>query len=187
MADPVSRPAPRLSRPLVALALVAFCAGVVSGGFVYAGRVPERRPPVPGTAAWWPHLVVLVIVLVVGFALRRRAGSLRAVVLAPVGARAADRLRRTAASARTRPAVAARLALACVPMALMLYLCWRVGAQILAGLDPNFTVDAWGGPTYLGAMACHYLDAVALTAAAAGSVALLLEPAGPVRRTRAAD
>jgi hypothetical protein len=31
----------------------------------------------------------------------------------------------------------------------------------------NFTVNAWGGPTYLGAMVCHYLDLLVLMAAAA--------------------
>jgi hypothetical protein len=36
------------------------------------------------------------------------------------------------------------------------------GQQVIGGLDPNFTVTAWGGPSYLGAMLAHYLDAVYL-------------------------
>jgi hypothetical protein len=44
------------------------------------------------------------------------------------------------------------------PLAVIAYGCWRIGEQVTGGLDPNFTADAWGGPTYLGAMACHYLD-----------------------------
>ena len=35
---------------------------------------------------------------------------------------------------------------------------FRAGYQVTSGLDPNSTVNAWGGPTYIGAMACHYLD-----------------------------
>ena len=35
------------------------------------------------------------------------------------------------------------------------------------GLDPNFTVNAWGGPSYAGALACHLLDLFLLGAAAA--------------------
>lgn len=57
---------------------------------------------------------------------------------------------------------------------MLLYTPWRIGEQILAGLDPNFTVNAWGGPTYLGAMACHYLDGILMAAAAASVLQLLL-------------
>lgn len=45
-----------------------------------------------------------------------------------------------------------------------MFVAWRVGQQVVAGLDPNVTHDAWGGPSYLGAMACHYLDAALLVA-----------------------
>ncbi|WP_280382388.1 hypothetical protein [Nocardia wallacei] len=56
----------------------------------------------------------------------------------------------------------------------------------MAGLDPNFTVDAWGGPGYLGAMACHYLDGALLMAAAAGLLHVLLLPVED-RHRRIAD
>jgi hypothetical protein len=35
----------------------------------------------------------------------------------------------------------------------------RAGAQVFAALDPDFTRDAWGGPSYLGASFAHWLDA----------------------------
>lgn len=41
-------------------------------------------------------------------------------------------------------------------------------------LDPNFTVNAWGGPSYAGAMACHYLDLFLLAAGAAWLVDCIL-------------
>jgi len=47
------------------------------------------------------------------------------------------------------------------------YCLWRAGEQVTGGLDPNFTVNAWGGPSYAGAMACHYLDLFLISAAAA--------------------
>ena len=50
---------------------------------------------------------------------------------------------------------------------LMAYSPLRAGEQVLAGLDPDFTRDAWGGPSYLGAMAAHYLDAVLMFLAGA--------------------
>jgi hypothetical protein len=47
------------------------------------------------------------------------------------------------------------------------------------GLDPNFTVNAWGGPGYACAMACHYLDLFLLAAGAAWLMDRIL-PAGVV-------
>jgi hypothetical protein len=44
------------------------------------------------------------------------------------------------------------------------------GVQVTAGLDPGFTANAWGGPSYAGAMACiarHYLYLFLLAGAAA--------------------
>ena len=41
---------------------------------------------------------------------------------------------------------------------------------MLAGLDPDVTRNAWGGPTYLGAAAAHWLDAALLFLAAAALV-----------------
>ncbi len=73
-----------------------------------------------------------------------------------------------------------RILLALLPAALFLYGFYRAGMQVTGGLDPNFTVNAWGGPSYPGAMACHYLDLFALMAAAAWLLdkILLPDPAG---------
>lgn len=45
------------------------------------------------------------------------------------------------------------------------------------GLDPNATVNAWGGPTYLGALLAHSLDAMVGFYAAAFLLGRLLLPA----------
>jgi hypothetical protein len=44
----------------------------------------------------------------------------------------------------------------------LLYNFFRAGVQVIGGFDPNFTVNAWGGPSYLGALVAHYLDAAYL-------------------------
>ncbi|MGW4774914.1 hypothetical protein ACWEO2_43675 [Nocardia sp. NPDC004278] len=174
----------RLSGPLVTIAAVSFAAGIVSGGVSYADRSPHREAHVAGTAAWWPHLVLFV--LAVAFTvvvLRRRTRSHDLLLLAPVGSRAAQRFGRTLLSAGRHPTAALRLLIGLVPTAMLVYGAWRIGDQILGGLDPNFTVNAWGGPSYLGAMACHYLDGALIMAASAGLLNLLLLPAeepGPV-------
>jgi hypothetical protein len=67
--------------------------------------------------------------------------------------------------------------------AVMLYTPLRAGVQVLAGLDPDFTRTAWGGPTYAGAMAAHYLDGALMFFAAAAVVAArrTREPVGAPR------
>ena len=83
-------------------------------------------------------------------------------------------------SARHHPSFALRLFLAVLPTALLAYLPVRAGMQVIGGLDPNFTANAWGGPSYLGALACHYLDAALLGALAAALLNLVLLPSPPV-------
>ncbi len=56
----------------------------------------------------------------------------------------------------------ARAVLAGLLSILLLYNFFRAGGQPIGGLDPNFTTNAWGGPSYLGAMLAHYLDGVYL-------------------------
>jgi hypothetical protein len=56
----------------------------------------------------------------------------------------------------------------------MMFTIFRAGLQVTSGIDPNATINAWGGPTYIGAMACHYLDGLLIMAAAAWLLNLLL-------------
>ena len=59
----------------------------------------------------------------------------------------------------------------------LLYASYRMGAQIAAGVDPNFTVNAWGGPTYAGALLAHWMDCIVGFYAAAFLMDRLLVPA----------
>ncbi len=52
-----------------------------------------------------------------------------------------------------------------------------MGAQIVGGLDPNVTVDASGGPTYMGALLAHRLDATVACYGAAFLLSRVLVPA----------
>ncbi|WP_405164186.1 hypothetical protein OG203_03425 [Nocardia sp. NBC_01499] len=170
---------PRLSIPLLAIATTSLAAGIVSGGLAYLNRSPDHEAHVAGTTAWWPHLVLLALTAIITTAIVRQRGphATRLLLLAPLGTTAANRLTHTIGSILNRPSALPRLLLAIPPTALLIYSPFRAGMQILGGLDPNFTANAWGGPTYLGAMACHYLDGALLTAAAAALLNLLLLPA----------
>ena len=152
--------------PLLTVAAAGVTAVGIATGFIrYLDRSPVRESSAPGTSAWGQHLAVAAVACVVyGVARWRHSrrfgrGSGRLLLLAPLGRNAAARLTEATRQASWRIAAAIPL------LALIGYCCWRVGEQVTAGLDPNFTANAWGGPTYLGAMACHYLDAALLIAA----------------------
>jgi hypothetical protein len=98
------------------------------------------------------------------------AGSGQLLQLAPLGRSAASRLMATMRQVPAR-------SVAALPLLVVIgYSYWRVGEQVTAGLDPNFTVNAWGGPSYLGAMACHYLDGGLIIAVSAWLLDRILLP-----------
>jgi hypothetical protein len=162
----------QLSGPLTALVGSAFVSGVVYGLLEFLQRSPIRREPVAGSAAWGQQLALalgtIVILSVAQVRHRRRFGprSGRLWLLAPLGRHAARRVAR-ALGFGSEAAQPGRLLLALPAAALFLFCFWRAGVQVTGGLDPNFTVNAWGGPSYAGAMACHYLDLFLLAAGAA--------------------
>ncbi|MCM3922331.1 hypothetical protein ND748_11760 [Frankia sp. AiPs1] len=168
------------------MAVSAFSAGVVSGNVVYQHRSSVRAEHSAGTAAWDQHLAVLILagaLAVVAWVRRRRCPAKRRVrgaLPVPLGRRAARRIGLTALAVRRHPTELWRLAVLAALAVVLLYLCWRAGIQVLAGLDPNFTVNAWGGPSYAGAMACHYLDLAVIAAVVVGLLdrALLPVPVG---------
>ena len=170
------RPAWRFSPLLSASAAGMFAVGVASGLDRYLNRSPIREVHIGGTAAWTQHFIVAAVCCAAyGYAVwrRRRAGARggRPLLLAPLGKTAAARLIATLRQASWRT-IAALL-----PLGMIAYGFWRAGEQVTAGLDPNFTVNAWGGPTYLGAMACHYLDGGLMIAACAWLLSKILLPA----------
>jgi hypothetical protein len=141
--------------------------GIATGFIHYLDRSPVRESPAPGASAWGQQLAVAAVACALYGVARWRhgrrfgRGSGRPLLLAPLGRNAAARLAAAARRASWRTAAA-------IPLLVVIgYCCWRTGEQVTAGLDPNFTANAWGGPTYLGAMACHYLD-IALIIAVSG-------------------
>jgi hypothetical protein len=171
-----------LSPPLVVLAAAAFAGGAAAGYIAYLDRSPVLQKHVPGTAAWPQQLVVAALAgAVLRYAYWRHHRSPGRPgqppwLLSPLGRPAARRLARTIRTGRGGPAGSGRAVLALALAGLFLYGYYRAGEQVTAGLDPNFTVNAWGGPTYLGAMAAHYLDLLVLVGAAAWLLHLILLP-----------
>ena len=172
----------QLSVPTTLLATTCAAAGTVTGLFIYLDRSPIRHKYLPGSSAYWQQAAIAgVALLLYGYSWwrhQRRPGHQpgRLLLLAPLGKPAARRFARTMRQAVRSPSGFAR-AVATLPFTgLLIYCAWRIGEQITAGLDPNWTVNAWGGPSYFGAMACHYLDGGLLMAAAAWLLGKILLP-----------
>jgi hypothetical protein len=151
--------------------------GIATGLISYLNRSPAREAHAPGTSAWTQHLVVAAVACALYGVARWRHGRRpgrgrgRLLLLAPLGTIAAARLAATMRPMSWRPVAALP------PLAMIGYSFWRIGEQLTAGLDPNFTANAWGGPTYPGAMACHYLDGGLIIAACAWLLDQILLPA----------
>jgi hypothetical protein len=151
----------QLSRPAVITATVFAIAGLASGVAVYLNRSEQLEQHVPGTEAWLPHLAVLTVVAIWFVVASRRSPLGWKIIFAPLGRPIAARI---TATFRARFNVLSPLRYLAVAFLVLLevYMAWRIGEQVFAGLDPNFTSNAWGGPSYLGAMFCHYLDGALL-------------------------
>jgi hypothetical protein len=179
----ISRITQQISPRLSVFAADIAAVGIATGFFRYLHRSPIREAHVPGTSAWAPQLIAAAVACALYGVARWRhgrrfgRGSGPLLLLAPLGRSAASRLMATMRQ------VSWRSAAALPPLGLIGYSFWRVGEQVTGGLDPNFTVNAWGGPTYLGAMACHYLDATLMIAVSAWLLDKILLPAGPRKNT----
>jgi len=157
----------QVSATMCALAASAAVAGIATGLATYLHRSPVTEAHVPGTSAWVQHVIVAAVAGALYGTARWRhnrrfgRGTGRLLLLAPLGRSAASRLAATMRQVTWRSAAALPL------LTLIAYNFWRAGDQVTGGLDPNFTVNAWGGPTYAGAMACHYLDGALMIAVSA--------------------
>jgi hypothetical protein len=151
----------QLSRPAVIAATVSTIAGLASGVMTYLNRSERLERQIAGTEAWLAHLVVLAVVAVWFVVASHRSPSGWKVVFAPLGRPIASRIKATFHSGFGPLSLLRGLTVAFLVL-LEVYLAWRIGKQVFAGLDPNFCRNAWGGPSYLGAMFCHYLDGALL-------------------------
>lgn len=174
-------------RPSLATATVfvmLLAAGIAGGTAEYAGRSPAIGQHAAGTNAITVHVLIAVAAAaaVIGIQARRSRRPARqrgpSPWAAPFSAGAASRLRRTVrlAAGPSLPNLA-RATIAVPLVLLILYTPFRMGTQITGGLDPNATINAWGGPTYLGALLAHWLDGIVAFYAAAFLLSRLLLPA----------
>jgi hypothetical protein len=179
----------RLSPATATVFAVLLAAGIAEGAAQYAHRSPRIEQHVAGTNAITVHVVLAAAAAAVVIGIRvwrsRQPASQRGPSpwAAPFSAIGVSRLRQTIRLAGGLSLPSLARAVAAVPLVLvLLYAPFRMGMQIIGGLDPNQTVNAWGGPAYLGALLAHYLDCVIGFYAAAFLLSRLILPAGAADR-----
>jgi hypothetical protein len=173
----------QLSRPAVIIGTVATVVGLASGVVRYRTRSEQLEVQIPGTEAWTAHGVVLVVVAVWFWLASRRSPLGWKVIFAPLGRPIAARIAATFRGG-AGPGNLLRCLAVAVLVFLEVYMAWRIGHQVFAGLDPNFARNAWGGPSYLGAMFCHYLDGALLYSICHVLLRWITVPAPQVRGIR---
>lgn len=156
----------RLSRLGLTVLLAAFVAGIIEGSVSYAQRSSVVERHVAGTNAIAVHVGIVIVATAIVIAIqvrrsRRPIGQEPSPWIAPFSTRAIRGLSRTLRLANGPSLKNLERALAAVLLLLvLLYAPYRMGEQIVGGLNPNSTVNAWGGPTYLGALLAHWMDSI---------------------------
>jgi hypothetical protein len=172
----------RLSRLTAAASLVLFLLGLAKGATAYRHRSTVPEPHAVGTNAITIQVLLAIAAVAVVAAVELRRSRLAggrgpSPWTAPFSAAAIARLGRTFRFARGLSLPNVARALLTVPLLLVLaYVPFRLGTQIIGGFDPNATVNAWGGPTYLGALLAHWLDGLVGFYAAAFLLGWVLLP-----------
>ncbi|GAA1290440.1 hypothetical protein GCM10009590_18030 [Brachybacterium alimentarium] len=163
--------------------------GLLTGGMfgVLVPMHPQQPPAVhrPEANAIGVHLLLAATAFVVAVAGTARSRSARWLWW-PVSNQAKKRLDLTFRFAGESVLGMLRAAVMAVIILFVLFLAFRMGMQATAWTDPGFsTLNAWGGPTELGAFLAHGLDAVLCMALACVLAHVVLRrPTAPEGTTR---
>jgi hypothetical protein len=186
----LENPRYRLSRVTATVFAVLLVTGIAEGAAEYAHRSPKIEQHVAGTNAITVHVLIAVAAAAAVIAVQARRSRQPARQrgpspwAAPFSAGAVSRLLRTLRFAGGPSLPNLARAVATVPLVLvLLYAPFMMGAHITSDLNPNATVNAWGGPTYIGAVMAHWLDGIIGFYAVAFLLSRLLLPAAAADRS----
>lgn len=170
---------------LVLATLVILAGGVALGAVTPTPDLPTPQHN-PALNAWPVHIVITVAVLaaLAGWVWWARRGGRSADFLAPWRRSALGRLKATfVAVARGGPVHRLLAIVRCIVLlavfVLLLFLVFRIGFQVTFTLDAAQTINAWGGPTYLGAFYAHFVDAVGIALIVLGVANLVADRLEP--------
>jgi hypothetical protein len=151
--------ADQLSRQTILTCAALFGVGLIVGLLQYLNRSQVVEQQLAGSNAIPIHVALALIAVAIVVAVsrwRQGKGDPYPLWAAPFSRSARGRLVRTVSMrSGASPKNIARAIAAAFLCVVLLYNFVRAGQQVFGGLDPNFTVNAWGGPSYLGAMLAH--------------------------------
>jgi hypothetical protein len=154
----------KLSRTTGVAFLALALLGLIHGFIMFTHRPASYPPNDPANNAIALHigLAIGAVIVVTGIQIYRSRRHLSNIWLAPFSQSAMARLRATFMPKHFSIISLARMLLCVLPLFLIVWTPYRAALQIIAAFDPSVTSNAWGGPTYLGATAAHYLDGLIL-------------------------
>jgi len=152
----------KLSRTSISAFAFMFLAGMAYGYYRYLHRPATFPPNDPKNNAILVHLIIAAcaIITVAAIQLYRKRKQLPNIWAAPFSQSALQRLKATFAPGRFTLLYIPRVVVSFLMLVVMLFTPFRSGSLITAGLDPSEPANAWGGPSYLGAAAAHWMDLV---------------------------
>lgn len=176
-----------VSKITLGITAATFAAGVTYGWSLYTHRGHATEAHVVGSNALAQHLLLAgIVALVIAISLFYHAKAPKKpyiVWVAPFTREALHRVRLTILGGRQSVRSTIRAVVVTLLSLIMLYAFFRAGTQIFASADPNFVVNAWGGPSRWGASLFHWLDCVVLFYVTAGITAIYAVDL-PVRKKR---
>lgn len=178
-----------ISKTSVVICAVLFALGSLEGWMLYTQRSSEIEKHVIGTNAVFLHSILAVVLLgavAISIFYRKFAPNKPYIVwLAPFTKTAYERTKNTIFLKNGRSSwQIVKAILVGLLTILFLFNFFRGGMQITIALDPNATVNAWGGPGYWGASLAHWMDAIYLLYLEAGLIALITFSKKPKKRRK---
>jgi hypothetical protein len=144
---------------LTALSLIAL-AGLYYGYYRYTHHSTPYVPDDPKNDAILVHIIIAIctVIAVAAIQIYRNRKQLPNIWKAPFTQNALQRLKATMSLKPFGFLSIPRAVVSFLMAFVILFAPFRMSEQIIGGLDQAQTNNAWGGPSYAGAMAAHYMD-----------------------------
>jgi hypothetical protein len=151
----------KLSSAIISAFVFVFAAGLGFGYYLYLNH-PAIKPNIPANNAIAIHLIIAAcaVVTVTAIQLYRMRKHLHNIWAAPFSERAFLRFKATIIPRPVRLLSILRALVSILLLIVMLFTPFRIGAQIGDALDPTLPINAWGGPSYIGASLAHSMDMI---------------------------
>jgi hypothetical protein len=159
----------KLSRITLGLLGISFSGGFIYGIFRNVNHITVYVPDDPKNDAVLTHIIIAICVAIVITAIQayRSRKQLPNIWKAPFTQQALQRVKATLAPHRFTLLTIPRMIICFLTASIIVFAPFRIGEQIIGGLDPAATNNSWGGPSYFGSMAAHYMDMLIIVYAAA--------------------